>query len=161
MPKTYSGKYKVKNPEKYHGNANEVTYRSMWEKYCMMFFDGNSSVKSWSSEEVTILYYYDVDKRYHRYFVDFKVSWKNGQTSLIEVKPHKETLPPTGNRKTKRYITEGLTYVKNQNKWKAAEEYCKDHKWKFEIWTEIELEQMGIMPKLAKPLKPFSRKKKR
>ncbi len=32
MRKTYSGKYKVKYPEKYNGDHTKVTYRSYWEK---------------------------------------------------------------------------------------------------------------------------------
>ena len=46
------------------------------------------------------------------------------------------------------------------NKWEAANEYCKDRKWKFMIWTEKELEAQNILPKKLKPLKPFKRKKK-
>lgn len=129
----------------------------------MMYFDTSSDVKQWSSEEVVIPYLYEVDKRYHRYFMDFAVVWKNGQTSLIEVKPKKETMPPKGQKRTKRYINEGLTYIKNRNKWEAASEYCKDRKWNFEIWTEVELEAKGIKPKSTKslkPLKPYSRKKR-
>lgn len=155
----YSGRYRVKNPAKYKGDHTQVFYRSLWEKYCMMFFDTSTSVRSWSSEEIIVPYIYEVDKKVHRYFPDFKVTWKTGKTSLIEVKPNKETKPPTGNRRTKRYITEGYTYVKNRNKWKAAENYCKDMNWKFEIWTEIELDKMGIKPKSTKPLKPYKRKK--
>ena len=156
----YSGRYKVKNKSKYRGNSTQVIYRSLWEKYCMTFFDESSQVKSWSSEEIMIPYQYDVDKRYHRYFPDFFVVWSNGKKSLIEVKPFKETRPPTGTRRTKRYINEGLTYVKNQNKWDAAVEYCKDNNYKFEIWTEKELDALGIKPKSTKPLKPYTRKKK-
>lgn len=159
----YSGRYTVKNKSKYKGDHTQVFYRSMWEKYCMMFFDKSSEVKTWSSEEVVIPYLYEVDKRYHRYFMDFKVTWKTGKTSLIEVKPKKETAPPTGNRRTKRYITEAYTYIKNQNKWEAAAEYCKDRNWKFEIWTENELEKMGIKPKSTKalkPMKPYRKKNK-
>ena len=159
---TYSGKYKVKNPKKYKGDPTNVVYRSMWEKYCMMYFDTSKEVISWSSEEVIIPYYYEADRKYHRYYPDFTVTWKNGSTSLVEVKPHKETEPPKGNKRTKRYITEAYTYVKNRNKWEAAEEYCKDHKWNFEIWTEVELRLMGILPKPLKKLKPlpkYSRKK--
>jgi hypothetical protein len=126
----------------------------------MMFFDESNSVLEWSSEEIIIPYYYEVDRKYHRYFPDFKVRWSNGVTTLIEIKPHKETKPPTGNRRTKRYITEGYTFVKNQNKWHAAEEFCKDRTWKFEIWTENELDKLGIKPKSTRPLKPYSRKKK-
>ena len=94
--------------------------------------------------------------------MDFKVTWKNGKTTLIEVKPSKETRPPSGSKRTKRYISEGYTYVKNMNKWQAANEYAKDRGWNFEIWTEVELRLMGIMPKQLKPLKkmkPFTRKK--
>lgn len=156
----YSGRYRVKNKSKYKGDSTMVFYRSLWEKYCMMFFDESNSVLEWSSEEIIIPYYYEVDRKYHRYFPDFKVRWSNEVTTLIEVKPHKETKPPIGNRRTKRYITEGYTFVKNQNKWHAAEEFCKDRKWKFEIWTENELDKLGIKPKSTRPLKPYSRKKK-
>ena len=59
-----------------------------------------------------------------------------------------------------------MTYVKNMNKWKAAEEYAKDRKWEFQIWTEKTLTEMGIMPtqskkgglKPLKPMKPFRKK---
>lgn len=156
----YSGKYKVKNKEKYHGDPTNVVYRSLWEKYCMIYFDNHKKIKKWSSEEIVVPYLYEVDKRYHRYFPDFKISWIDGSVTLVEVKPNKETKPPTGNRRTKRYITEGYTYVKNRNKWKAAEDYCKDRKWNFEIWTENDLHRMGIKPKSTKPLRPYSRKKK-
>ena len=168
----YSGRYKVKNPEKYKGDYNKVVYRSLWEKYAFMWADDNSDIKYWSSEETVIPYLYEVDMRYHRYFMDLKLTYKStGKTVLIEIKPHKELSPPTGSRKTKRYINEGLTYIKNQNKWKAAAAYAKDNGWGFEIWTENELTAMGIMPKSTqkakskksikplKKMKPYSRKK--
>lgn len=163
---TYQGRYRPKNPDKYEGDPTTIIYRSGWEKSVCLWLDGNDQVKSWSSEEIVIPYLYEVDKRYHRYFMDFKVTWATNKVSLIEVKPHKETLPPIGNKRTKRYITEGYTFVKNQNKWSAATEYCKDRGWLFEIWTENELRSMGILPKAVpgklKPLKrmkPYSRKK--
>jgi hypothetical protein len=158
----YSGRYRIKNPKKYKGDASTIVYRSHWEKYCMIYFDDSSDVKSWQSEETVIPYLYEVDRRYHRYFMDFAVTWKDGTTTLIEVKPKKETTPPTGNKRTKRYINEGLTYVKNMNKWEAAQDYAKDRGWKFEIWTEDTLYAMKIMKKplkKLKPLKPYSRKK--
>ena len=157
----YSGKYKPKKPEKYAGDYTKIVYRSMWERHCFKWCDDNADVVRWSSEEVVIPYYYDVDKKYHRYFMDLKVTYKNGKTVLIEVKPDKETRPPEyKGRKTKKYITEGLTYIKNQNKWKAATSYAKDRGWTFEIWTEHTLESMGIKPKSTKPLKPYKRRKK-
>lgn len=158
----YSGKYKVKNPSKYSGDYTKVVYRSLWEKYSFQWCDANPDVKSWSSEEVVIPYIYDVDKRYHRYFMDLKVTYKDGRTVLIEIKPDKETRPPAFNgRKTKRYITEGLTYVKNMNKWAAAKTYAEDRGWTFQIWTEDTLHKMGIKPKSTKPLKPYKKTKKK
>tara|TARA_B110000977_G_C11048605_1_gene481498 strand:- start:1397 stop:1885 length:489 start_codon:yes stop_codon:yes gene_type:complete len=157
----YSGKYTVKNPKKYQGDYTKVIYRSMWEKWCFKWCDENSEIKTWSSEEVVVPYFYDVDKKYHRYFVDLKVTYKSGKTVLIEIKPDKETKAPAyPGKKTRRYINEGLTYVKNLNKWKAAQRFAKDRNWEFVIWTENTLESMGIKPKSTKPLKPYKRKKK-
>ena len=158
----YSGKYRVKNKEKYKGDYTNVVYRSLWEKHAFKWCDDNSDIKYWSSEETVIPYLYEVDRKIHRYFADLKIVYKSGKTVLVEIKPEKELSPPTGDRRTKRYINEGLTYVKNRNKWKAASEYAKDQGWEFQIWTEKELTAMNIMPKSRQPLKkmkPFSRKK--
>ncbi len=157
----YSGRYKPKYPKKYKGDHTNVIYRSMWEKYCFKWCDENPSVKSWSSEEVIIPYFYEVDKKYHRYFMDLKITFTNGQTILVEIKPESQTKPPQfKGRKTKRYINEGLTYVKNMNKWSAAQNFAQDRGWGFQIWTENTLDQMGIKPKSTKPLKPYKRKKR-
>jgi hypothetical protein len=159
----YSGKYTVKNPDKYLGNHKNVVYRSLWERHCFKWCDESSQIVGWGSEEVVIPYLYEVDRKYHRYYMDLKIVYATGKTVLVEIKPQKETVPPVGQRRTKKYITEGLTYVKNMNKWKAAKEYAADRGWHFEIWTEKTLEQMGIMPKstkVLKPLKPFIRRKK-
>lgn len=158
----YSGKYRVKNPHKYAGDHTKVVYRSLWEKYCFRWCDNNPQVRNWSSEEVVIPYRYDIDKKLHRYFMDLKIVYESGKVVLVEIKPDKETRPPkVPQRKTKRYITEGLTYVKNQNKWNAAQDYALDRGWHFEIWTEKTLDSMGIMPKANKPLKPYKKKKKK
>lgn len=152
---TYQGKYKVKNIEKYHGDYLNVIYRSLWEKHAFKWCDENAQVKIWSSEEIIIPYIYDIDRKYHKYFIDLKIVFENNQTLLVEIKPFKELSPPVGSKKTKRYVTEGLTYVKNQNKWKAANEFAKDKGWHFQIWTEKELESLGILPKSLKALKPY------
>ena len=155
----YKGKYKPKNKSKYSGDPTNIIYRSLWERNAFRWCDDNPKVKSWSSEEVVIPYLYEVDKRYHRYFMDLKIVYTDGRTVLVEIKPDKETRPPTGAKRTKRYINEGMTYVKNMNKWEAANEYAKDRGWEFQIWTEKTLSTMGILPKSMKPLKPYSRKK--
>jgi|TARA_B100002019_G_C21220914_1_gene574694 hypothetical protein len=156
----YKGRYRVKNPEKYSGDHTQVIFRSLWERHCFRWCDVNPKVKSWSSEEVVIPYLYEVDKRPHRYFIDLKISFEDGKTILVEVKPDKETKPPTGSRRTRKFMTEAATYVKNMNKWEAADNYAKDRGWEFQIWTEKTLTSMGIMPKSTKPLKPFKRRKK-
>ena len=56
-------------------------------------------------------------------------------------------------------MNESFAYIKNVNKWKAAENFCADRKWVFWIWTERELTNMGIMPKSTKGLKPFPKKR--
>jgi hypothetical protein len=158
--KTYSGKYKVKDPTRYKGDHTNVVYRSMWERQCFAWCENNSEIKEWSSEEIVVPYYYEVDKKYHRYFIDLKITFNNGKTILVEIKPEKETAPPKRPDKTKRYLNEALTYVKNQNKWQAANEFAKDRGWEFQIWTEKTLERMNILPKALKPLKPFKPVKK-
>ena len=82
----YSGRYQVKNPKKYLGDPSAVVYRSLWERAAFQWCDANPAVKGWSSEEVVIPYYYDVDKKYHRYFVDLKIVMKE-KTILVEIKP--------------------------------------------------------------------------
>ena len=158
----YSGKYKVKNISKYRGDPDKIVYRSSWEKACFNWCDQNPDIKYWSSEEVVVPYKYDVDKKYHRYFVDLKIGYNDGRTILVEIKPDKETAPPKRPDKSKRYIGEALTYVKNMNKWEAANSFAKDRGWEFQIWTEKTLREMKILKALKplKPLKPYRKRKK-
>lgn len=161
----YSGTYRVKNRSKYKGAVDKVVFRSLWERNAFKWCDDCSEIVAWSSEEVVIPYFYEVDKKYHRYFMDLKLTYKNGKTILVEIKPNKETSPPKFNgKKSKRYINEGMTYVKNMNKWAAAQNYAADRGWGFQIWTENELSAMGILPKPRKkivPLKPLRKPKKK
>lgn len=165
--KTYKGTYKIKNRSKYKGNPNNVVYRSGWELNVMNWCDRSPQVKEWASEEIIIPYVCATDKRSHRYFIDFYIKYDNGREVLVEVKPFKETRPPKkAGRGTsrQRVLTEGLTYIKNTSKWKAAKEFCSDRGWHFEIWTENELRAMGILPKQFKPMKklqPYKKPKKK
>jgi len=142
--KTYKGKYKVKNPKKYDGDHTKVIYRSMWERFAFKWCENNTDIKSWSSEETVIPYISAVDNKYHRYFVDLKLNMKDGRVILVEIKPDKQTKPPKGKKRTKRFISESLEYVKNQCKWSAANEHCLDRGWHFQIWTEHTLKSMGM-----------------
>lgn len=144
------GKFKPKNPHKYEGDVTNIVWRSQWEALFMRYVDMHPHVVKWSSEEVVIPYISPVDGRWHRYFMDFKVTMKKGdvtQTVLVEVKPHKQTLPPDiskakmlkGGKPGMRYLNEVKTYGINQAKWEAAREYCADRGWTFLIFTEYEL----------------------
>ena len=59
---------------------------------------------------------------------------------LVEVKPKKQTEAPKPQKKqTRRYVAEVMTYAKNDAKWRAAQEFCRDRRWEFRIITEREL----------------------
>ena len=141
---TYRGVYRVLNPQKYRGDITQVIWRSTWELRFMKWCDNNSSVLEWGSETVIIPYVSPVDKRVHRYFVDFymKVLDKKQQIKkyLVEIKPERFTRPPEKpKRVTKKFIDEVFQYGVNEAKWKAAFEYCSDRNMSFLILTEKDL----------------------
>lgn len=141
----YRGKFNPKNLNKYEGDWRRIEYRSLWERQVFRFCDDNDAIVRWSSEEVIVPYRCKTDNRVHRYFVDLKITFKNGDTYLVEIKPKKETLEPKKrSSKSKGYLTEVLKYVKNISKWESADEYAKQRGWKFEVWTEDTIRGMGI-----------------
>jgi hypothetical protein len=138
------GFFKPKNPQKYRGDPTNIVYRSGWELKLMLYLDSRKDVVSWGSEEVVIPYRSPIDGKIHRYFPDFIVTKINREgkkeTALIEVKPSSQTEPPKkGNKTQKRFLAEVMEWGKNDAKWKAAQEYCKDRNWSFHIFTEKEL----------------------
>jgi len=142
--KTYKGKYRVNNVEKYKGDITSIVYRSLWELRFMKWCDSSKSVIEWGSETVIIPYVSPIDKRIHRYFVDFYIKVKTTsnliEKYLVEIKPERFTKPPEiPERKTKRFIDEVFQYGVNDAKWKAAFEFCKDRNMKFIILTEKDL----------------------
>jgi len=139
----YKGKYKPLNPQKYIGDINSIIYRSLWERKVMVFCDTTPSILKWSSEEIVIPYYYHIDKKIHKYFVDFIIQMKDQsgaiKTYLIEIKPEKQTKQPEKNKKSKKYIKELLEWEKNKAKWSSAQEYAKSKNWEFKILTEYDI----------------------
>jgi len=140
---TLKGIFTPKNPNKYIGNANNIVYRSSWERRFCRYLDETPEVISWASEEIQIPYYNPVKKRKARYFPDFYMEYKNTQGQikkcLIEVKPLKETKPPTYKRRTKSVLIAEAMFSQNQAKWAAAKEFCLDNGWEWKILTEKEL----------------------
>ena len=119
--------------------------RSSWEYEFFLALLTNGKVISLSSEETIITYRYSVDKRKHRYFMDFTyetVSSKGKkQKWLCEVKPFYRTQKPdpnnkSGKKKKRTYVMESLEYMKNMNKWSATLKYCKKHNYRFVFLTD-------------------------
>lgn len=137
------------NPTKYVGRR-PITCRSGWEIKFVRWVDSNSNILEWTSEDIVIPYLYELDNRKHRYFPDFwlKLEDKEGNVveHIIEIKPLAQTLPPKiPKRKTKQYRERVKTYIKNMNKFDAAQRHCKILRDKgrnitFQILTEKELQ---------------------
>ena len=135
------GVYPIRNKEKYRGKLPCI-YRSSQEYYLMKWCDVNDRIVEWSSESIAIPYRKPTDNRYHRYFVDFHMVYRasDGSTQkyLLEYKPKKFTRRPEKtarmSQKTYNYLCE--TYMVNQAKWKAANEYAKKHGAKFMVLSE-------------------------
>ena len=140
---SYKGWFTPKNRNKYKGDSENVVYRSSWELRVMKWLDENPSVIWWASEELIIKYRSPIDQRIHRYFPDFivRLKQKNGieSTVVIEIKPHKQTIKPVQKRKTNRFLQEAATYAVNQEKWRAADLFCKEHGWQFKVLTEKDI----------------------
>jgi len=139
----YKGKYRPINPQKYIGNSSGIIYRSLWERKFMVFCDTNPNILKWSSEEIAIPYYFTIDKKVHKYYVDFVIQTKDKhgiiKTYLIEIKPAKQTQKPQKRKNTRKYIKEMMEWEKNNCKWEAAKNYAKEKQWEFKILTENEL----------------------
>ena len=138
---SYKSRYKPSHPEKYKGNSSNIICRSNWERTFCKYCDLNENVISWASEELSVKYRSPIDQKVHRYFPDFLVKTSSGKKVMIEIKPAIQCKPPKPrSRKTKRYLQEQLTFIKNISKWRAAKEYCSDNGLEFKIFTEKELD---------------------
>tara|TARA_Y100000389_G_C17471232_1_gene531233 strand:- start:12177 stop:12614 length:438 start_codon:yes stop_codon:yes gene_type:complete len=140
------GRFRPKNPPKYKGNPTNIIYRSSWELKLFRYLDIHPDIVWWQSEELTVPYRSPITGRVHRYFPDVILKKKSGSVVMIEVKPKYQTVPPDKNKMRtptgkikKSYINEVKEWGKNQAKWEAAQEYCIDRGWNFQIMTEQEL----------------------
>lgn len=141
----YKGKWKPKNINKYEGNAFNITYRSLWERQAFRWCDENPEIIKWSSEELVIPYISKIDGKPHRYFPDLKITYSDNTTTIIEIKPKRQTKPPNSQRKkTKSYIKEVYAYGINISKWEYAKRFAESQGWEFQIWTEDTLKSKGI-----------------
>ena len=101
-----------------------------------------------------------MDGKLHRYFPDFAVKYINKNNELknaiLEIKPEKQTKPPKksstkSGKATRRYMKEAVTWGINDAKWTYAREWCKQHGYDFEIWTEYTIDKVtGISTRKPK-----------
>ena len=115
------GRYRPQYPEKYNGNVNRITYRSLWERRFMLYCDRSDQIVEWSSEELHISYV-GLDDKWHNYYPDFVIKTVDSRTIVIEIKPYYQ-------RK----------YKVNQAKWYYAKMFCKANDYEFKVLTEKEL----------------------
>ena len=141
---SYSGRYKPTNIKKYKGDYRNIIYRSLWERKFMVYCDTNENILEWGSEELVIPYKSPLDNKWHRYFPDFFIKYRdskgNIRGSIIEIKPKRFCeAPKVQSRRTKKYLYEVTEYAKNQAKWEAAKEFCEDRRYEFKVLTEDDL----------------------
>ena len=140
---SHKGLYNPLNDQKYRG-TRPIIYRSGLELSFFRWCDRNERVLQWGSESVVIPYISPKDGRMHRYFVDNVLilqTDKGHQKFLVEIKPEKQTMPPSQSvRKSKKNLLfEQITWAINSSKWDAAKAWCAKNNFEFVILTEKDL----------------------
>jgi hypothetical protein len=132
------GVYKIKNPEKYVG-GRMPTYRSSWEFTFMTFCDNNPSIQQWSSEPLKIPYRDPLTGKQTVYVPDFLIIYldKNMKkhAELVEIKPANQTLK----ERVGKNPYNQAQFVKNQAKWAAASNWCKQNGVGFRVLNETDI----------------------
>jgi hypothetical protein len=140
-----SGLYAPVNPDKYIGDLHNIIYRSSWEYRFCTYCDLNESIVKWSSEPMAIDYYNPLDKKEHKYNVDFYIKVikedESYQEWILEIKPEKQTKKPLyeGNMtlsKLKSYNRNMQIWITNQAKFKAAKEWAEKRNFRFGVVDE-------------------------
>jgi len=141
-----SGKFVPTRPEKYIGDFHNIIYRSSWERRFCIYCDRNENILKWSSEPIHVDYYHPLDKKMHKYFVDFyiKVLKEDNTTQewILEVKPEAQTQKPVyegknmTTRKLEDYNYKMQVWITNQAKFKAAKKWAEDRNFRFGVIDE-------------------------
>jgi len=138
------GYFNCLHPEKYNGSF-PIIYRSSLELKFLRWCDGASHVTNWTSESYIVPYQSPLDGKIHKYFIDNSITLKdkNGieHKFLVEIKPLRMTKPPTESKKksTATLLYEKTNWIKNQSKWRSAEQFAAKKGMKFIILTEEDL----------------------
>lgn len=137
MSKFASGKYLIKNPEKYIGKR-APTYRSSWEFTFCSFCDNNPAIINWASEAVQIPYYNPVSGKNTIYVPDFLIVYVDAKqrkhTELVEIKPLKEATMESAKTLRDKY-----SVAINMAKWAAADAWARANNIRFRVVTEYDI----------------------
>lgn len=157
--KTKKRKYLVENLVGYNGKKKIIDTRSNWESIIVnklqLLYKFNR-IKGWNSEECVFKYKKTIDNGFvHRYFMDFCVFKEkiinnviHKKIIFVEVKPMHECVKPKYSKnmtdKQKLSYKKAMdTYITNQDKWTAVEEWCKQKNnntcnvdYSFQIWCQ-------------------------
>lgn len=92
----------------------------------MLWCDRSNAVTLWSSESVEIPYYDPTTHKWRTYYPDFFITYVdvvgNIVNKIVEIKPASQR-----------------AWKINKAKWEAAKEYCRQHKYEFQVLTEKEI----------------------
>lgn len=95
----------------------------------MMYLDSNPNVSSWSYELLVIEYVSNKKSgKIRKYYPDFTVTYSDGTMKIIEIKQLRK-------------LNQSVTVKKTI----AAKEWCRTHGASYEILTEVELKQLGLL----------------
>ena len=139
-----SGKYTPVNTEKYVGDIHNIIFRSSWERKFCQYCDINPNITKWSSEPLPIPYWSPIDKKEHKYYVDYYIQVKKPNDVIenwfIEIKPEnqyelsKRPQEPKGNlteKKIRAYNEKLKTWIINRSKFEAATRFAEARGYKF------------------------------
>ena len=105
------------------------THRSGWELLYMKYLDSNTDVVSWTYEQIVIEYVSNIrTNKIRRYYPDFFVTYSDGHSEVIEVKPKRK-----------------LSHTTVIKKSEAALLWCKKNYLTYRIITEDELKAINLL----------------
>lgn len=106
-----------------------VNYRSGWEFSYAKFLDEDPTVDKFSYESLNIAYLSNKKTgRIRHYIPDFIVTYIDGRTVIVEIKPLRRMLNPT-----------------NVKKFEAAKQWAEQNDVQFQILTERELRDLHVL----------------